>query len=260
MDDADHVIRVKGANLWQKERLLNIGIAHVPKTVSMVAWMDCDILMSSVSWPEDLSIALEESAVVQLFGSVSWLGPIDPDSGTEPEVASWPSITNEHISGTLAESTCTQWIRSDNPHVPIGDGYAWASRRELVARYGIYDCCIIGGGTRAFCLAALNRLDSLLRAPWLTVLQARHLEAWAKPFTNDVEGRVAYLPQEVRHMWHGPIARRRYGIRDWEFREFNFDPWNDIVLNSFDCWDWAPGRTEMARWVEDYFLGRLEDE
>ena len=43
--DADHLIQLSGGDImWQKERLLNIGIKSIPSAVKNFAWIDCDIL------------------------------------------------------------------------------------------------------------------------------------------------------------------------------------------------------------------------
>src|SRR5262249_19120239 len=43
-DDADVLVRVPGGDvLWQKERLLTIGIRALPRECELLAWVDCDI-------------------------------------------------------------------------------------------------------------------------------------------------------------------------------------------------------------------------
>ena len=50
--DADVLAQVQGGDLmWQKERLLNIGMASVPAGVEFVAWLDCDIVFCQRGWP-----------------------------------------------------------------------------------------------------------------------------------------------------------------------------------------------------------------
>ena len=55
-DDADVLVQVCGDSiLWQKERLLNIGVKSVPGTCDNIAWLDCDVIFASDEWMERTS-------------------------------------------------------------------------------------------------------------------------------------------------------------------------------------------------------------
>ena len=44
-DDGEIVIRLTGEDrLWQKERLLNVGLEALPRHVEFAAWIDCDLV------------------------------------------------------------------------------------------------------------------------------------------------------------------------------------------------------------------------
>ena len=44
-EDADILVQLRGGDiLWQKERLLNIGLERLPKDCDKIAWLDCDII------------------------------------------------------------------------------------------------------------------------------------------------------------------------------------------------------------------------
>ena len=50
-DDADIVLSLTGEDrIWQKERLLNIGIGELPRHVEYVAWVDCDVIFDDEGW------------------------------------------------------------------------------------------------------------------------------------------------------------------------------------------------------------------
>src|SRR5262249_22318280 len=66
--DADIVLRVSdGDVLWQKERLLNLGVNALPSSCEAVAWLDCDIIFDGTSWVEETLRALERLELVHLF-------------------------------------------------------------------------------------------------------------------------------------------------------------------------------------------------
>ena len=76
-DDADIVVQLAGGDvLWQKERLLNVALLHLPKDCDIVAWLDCDILFSDDNWPARARAALDSYCMVQLFDEVCDLSPI----------------------------------------------------------------------------------------------------------------------------------------------------------------------------------------
>ena len=69
----DDSIRLRGSNnniLWQKERLLNIALESLPKTVDKVAWLDADIIFENPNWLQEAEKALDDKPVIQLFEEV----------------------------------------------------------------------------------------------------------------------------------------------------------------------------------------------
>ena len=70
-DDADILVRcAHGDVMWQKERLLNHGLSHLPPTCRYVVWMDCDLLFENENWPEEVVAGLKKAPLLQPFGSV----------------------------------------------------------------------------------------------------------------------------------------------------------------------------------------------
>ncbi|MCX7999123.1 MAG: hypothetical protein N3A69_09270, partial [Leptospiraceae bacterium] len=59
-----------GATLWQKERLLNLGISQLPKEYQFIAWMDCDILFESLNWIEEAIQKLSTYSILQPYSQV----------------------------------------------------------------------------------------------------------------------------------------------------------------------------------------------
>jgi hypothetical protein len=66
--DADILIQLRGgALLWQKERLLNLGLKAVPSNATKIAWFDCDVILKRSDWVEEAKSQLKEFRVIQLF-------------------------------------------------------------------------------------------------------------------------------------------------------------------------------------------------
>ncbi len=62
-------LRVPSARgvLWQKERLLNIGVERAPAHCRKMVWADLDIDFLNEAWVRELSVALDAHDVVQPF-------------------------------------------------------------------------------------------------------------------------------------------------------------------------------------------------
>ena len=72
--DADILIQLRGsAILWQKERLLNLGLRALPPHCRNVAWVDCDIIFDKADWAESVKALLDRCALVQMFSRVNYL-------------------------------------------------------------------------------------------------------------------------------------------------------------------------------------------
>ena len=67
-NDADVLVQVRSNSImWQKERLLNIGLKHLPKDCDKVAWIDCDIIFKNEYWIEETCKLLEKYIVINYF-------------------------------------------------------------------------------------------------------------------------------------------------------------------------------------------------
>jgi hypothetical protein len=129
------ILRVRSPDiLWQKERLLNLAIQRLPPQAHKVAWLDCDVLFSNPGWAVQTARLLDNFPVVQPFEQCVYLYP----TGVE---------TNEKWSPTF-QSFAYMHQYDCNPGFcegyfrPSATGFAWAARRELLDRHGLYDGCL----------------------------------------------------------------------------------------------------------------------
>jgi hypothetical protein len=67
-NDAEIVVQITGGDvLWQKERLLNVALRHLPDECNHVAWVDCDVIFLEMDWAQRADQALEKSCLIQPF-------------------------------------------------------------------------------------------------------------------------------------------------------------------------------------------------
>jgi hypothetical protein len=257
-EDADVLVQIRGPDLlWQKERLLNLALRSLPADCGLVAWLDGDVVLTRADWPQAASRMLEQHPLVQLYHRRFNLPP-----DTLPEQADASVATGHAVAHQLHHRLVSPEAMGEpgsTHRLGIALGLAWAARRELLETHGFYDAGVLGGGDRALACAAFGLLDGLL-APWsANPRQSAHFLAWARPFHEDVRGRVGWVDGPCFHLWHGERKHRRYVERYQGFRGFDFDPGRDIAIDASGCWRWNSDKPEMHRYVRDYFFGRRED-
>jgi hypothetical protein len=87
----------------------------------------------------------------------------------------------------------------------------------------------------------------------------RHIEAWGRPFFDEIQGSVYYVPGRIFHLWHGSQDDRLYNQRLDVLKECNFDPARDMVLDENGCWTWATDCVGLQEWSRTYFHVRREE-
>jgi hypothetical protein len=247
------VLRVRCRDvLWQKERLLNAALAELPRACRKVAWLDCDVLFENPEWAAQASRLLDDVPLIQPF---EWA--IRLPRGAKRFLG----------TGTVYRGFCATLERE--PAAFLGGdfarhghtGFAWAARRELLERHGLYDVCIAGSGDHLMAHGALGDWSSpcVRAAVGPDGAYARHFSEWAACFYGDVDGRTAFVPGALLHLWHGEMTHRRYADRNRELIELGLDPERDLVVGAAGAWEWKSRRPELHDWARRYFDLRLED-
>jgi hypothetical protein len=272
--DADILIRVDGGDLmWQKERLINIGLAHLPDDCDLVGWVDCDILFQEPSWQQKAIELLRDHEVVQLYGAVEDLEAGSTIDASLESGMQRPSIIQAWQSADNPENFLEEQlgIRAQNPHnkpyIPTNMhgsvGFAWATQRGwLEALGGLPDRRIAGGGDSWIAFALLGHFEA-----HLTMLNNRGVnrasEACLLRFAQALQAsppRLTCLNGVIRHLHHGDLADRSYMGRHIDLQSTSFLPDEHLELAPSGAWRFnaeAPAaiREVMAR----YFASRRED-
>lgn len=252
---ADVVVRRRAsAVLWQKERLLNIGFSMLPPQCDAAAWLDGDVIFENENWVADTLELLRTSVVVQPFSEAVLLpaGLLHAIPGSK-SVEGMVYTMAHHERGRRA-------LASYESHGHTG--FAWAARREVLDRNGLYDRAIVGGGDMITAHAfygdadffrGMNMYSRLLSKRELAVAAA-----WARGMSGDVQERVDYVPGRILHLFHGDLSHRRYEGRLDILREADYDPATDIALDAGGCWKWSSAKPALHRRMIDYFEARAE--
>lgn len=259
----DRVVRRRAhAVLWQKERMLNWGMAQLPSTCDKVAWLDGDILFENEDWVAQTADLLDQHVVVQPFDTACWLprGETSMPPGAPLGVGEGRRLPG-FVAGVTANTLPAQRRRALRHYWLSGHtGFAWAARRSLLAAHSLYDRAIVGGGDVLIAHAFLGDEDF-----WegrndycrhLTPATMAELGRWSRDIDHDVAGRVAYTPGRVLHLWHGDMADRNYMARLQILVDHEFDPARDVTIDESGCWEWNSNKPALHRAVQDYFAAR----
>ena len=255
-EDANALVQVKlSSRLWQKERLLNIGIESLPASCDRVVWMDGDILFTDNDWPGKVADLLQLYIVVQPFQTAYWLnsGALPPSSSQGESLEL--SICRVSPSTAFSEAGI---VHLDYPRGHTG--FAWAARRDVFAAGGLYDRMVLGGADTIIASAMYGLSAQGLLTSYCTLQHARHISSWMERFHRDIRGSVGYLDGEVYHLWHGSRKNRRYEERHNILIEEQFDPLLDLSCGSGEGLSWASRKPDLHRRVYHYFHERREDD
>ena len=258
--DADILIQISGgAVLWQKEKLLNLAIDSVPHSVDSVAWLDCDVIFEQPNWVDAAKEQLTKFNIVQLFSEIVDLSPAEYQIPSEPHTHS-PSGRgvvslvngNEHLDiATILESVAQARAKCV--------GFAWAARKEILEKHGLYDAMIVGGGVRALAAAMYGEYETLVRVYQLNKARQEHYLRWARPYHHTINERIGYIGGRLYHLWHGEPKNRKYSERHRWFAGFDFDPFSDLMIGPNGAWQWARSRPDLEEFFLNYFINRAED-
>lgn len=287
------VIQVRARDvLWQKERLINLGVSHLPPQAQKVAWLDGDILFTNPDWAVETAALLDTAVVAQPFTRAFRLA-----RGEQSAL----STSASHESFAAVWQRDRRLVRAGGMDVHGHTGFAWAARRDLLAQHGLYEAFITSNGdhflAHAFagdftsrCVQSVrqgSRLSSLSRRTqrgWFGGLlrsivprQLRqalhnlpgvrqpnspywmHFLAWGEPVAEQVNGRIGYTPGAILHLWHGDMEHRQAGVGRQLLHQQGFDPARDLRVDCSGCLAWATDQPELQTWLLEFFRQRRED-
>lgn len=198
-------IRTKHA-LWHKENMINIGIKKLlPSDWKSVAWIDGDIEFDNPNWHIDALKILTKFDIVQLFTTC-----MDLDKDGIP-MNIWQSYGYKFTQG--------EKFRNNRGLNYWHSGYAWACTRQFYDKIGgLYDKGIIGSGDYILTQGILKYIASADKT----------LKGFNKDITQYVDNlyniTVGYVPNNIRHHYHGSKVNRKYIERNEILVKYNYDP------------------------------------
>jgi hypothetical protein len=244
-----NLVRVRQRSmLWNKENLLNIGIARLPDNWSYVAWLDADIMFRDPHWAGETIHALQHYDVIQPWSDAYDLGP------KGEHVGGWKSFCYQHRRGFRVN------CRTGDGYVFGHPGYAWAARRRaLDAVGGLIDTGILGAGDHHMAYSLIGRGGETTSKDKLPATYMAPILRWQAFAEEAIQRNIGYLRGTLEHFWHGPKPDRRYVDR-WKILIRNqFDPAIDLRRTTRWVYELAGNKPQLRDDLDAYFRQRNED-
>lgn len=239
----DDSIKLHGTNrnlLWQKERMLNLGIQELLDQYEYIAWIDCDVLFGNRYWFDDAVDVLQKYPVAQLYDYAYWL---DADGRV---VTSWPSL-----AGKIANKEQSNRFGHT--------GFAWAARSDVLTD-GLLDLDITGNGDFVMAQSWLGQWSLKYFDSFNPVLRALCLQWGSSQYLN-TRGEIGVVPGRISHLFHGSLKNRSYQERVDQLMDLGFDPTSHLIKDNNGLWAWSDSTpVELKEYVRSYFHARKEDE
>ncbi|ROZ64127.1 hypothetical protein [Ramlibacter sp. WS9] len=263
--DADVMLRVNGGDvLWQKERLLNRGLAHIREAglARDVAIIDADAVFAAADWAERTSAALDAWPVVQCFSRADYLPPLPAQSHTRAELLaveperSMPSLAYALSQGNQVFTTDPVMVQTWVNASPLSGnpGLATAVRLAELPEFKLYEGNIVGGGDLVLMAGIHGALDDLFLHRHFSPGHRADVLAWAARCLPS-QARLGWAEGRVLHLWHGTMEARRLKQRQLVLGPRDYDPQRDVDRNG-DALRFKDPAGELKAAVEAYLVSR----
>jgi hypothetical protein len=233
--------------VWNKENLLNLGIARLPHDWKYVAWVDADVAFRKPGWVGETVHALQQYDIVQPWSDCYDLGPNDN------HLAAHRSFARMLHDGQPIQVSDEGAGRFAHP------GYAWAAtRRALTLLGGLIETAALGAGDHHMALALIGRARESVPAG-ISDGYLRPILRWQERATQHIAQNIGYVPGTIEHSWHGSKEKRAY-IDRWAILTRNaFNPETDLIRNTWGVWELTGNKPALRRDIDRYFRRRDED-
>jgi hypothetical protein len=256
-DDADIMVRFSdGDAMWQKERLLNIGIDNLPNNTDIVVILDADVVFSSRYTAQALKYELERNMVVQCFSIIGHISPYVVDCDTQDFFdLDW---TNDELFLEKPVPGCIYGYQiAGNLHGGCS-GYAWAFKYETIKNIKLYESNIIGGGDRIMACAFIGL--PVVPPTAAGVNPHKYYEYLDKVRDYGINrDNVGYMNFPMYDLFHGIHTDRSYDKRHSILKDAAFDVTTDLIDRNGLPFKFAEHVPESLRYkIIDYFYSRNE--
>jgi len=249
------LVKVKASTLvWNKESLLNIGIARLPFSAKYIGTFDADIIFRKSGWAADCINTLHLYPVAQPWRYAYDLGPNDEN------LAVHRSFADVYKSGEpVAPNSSNFWKHDKGPYDYPHSGYAWIWTRDILDRLGgLFELGGMGSADHHMALGIAGKADWSLPEK-ITQEYKDVVKRWEARAVTHINGKLGVVNNTIEHLFHGTKIKRNY-IGRWEmFFEHGFNPHTDLKKNTYGVVEFAGNKPELEQAFDRYLRSRNED-
>jgi len=240
--------------VWNKECLLNIGVARLEPGARYIGTFDADVIFRRKGWAENALNALDLYPVIQPWDVCYDLGPHDEHIQTHK---SFGSIF--HAGGPVAPASSKFWAFDGGPYDYPHSGYAWCWVRDVLDKIGgLFELGGTGSGDHHMALALAGLADYSL-PQGVSASYRDTVKYWEERAKTHVNRKIGFVHGTIEHAFHGRKDNRNY-VGRWDmFLEHGFDPHRDLKRNSFGVLEFSGGNPDLERAFDRYLRTREED-
>ena len=239
---------------WNKEGLLNLGIARLPGDAKKIGTFDADILFRRPGWSKTALEALDLYHVAQPWSVCYDLGPHGEHIQTHQ------SFCSLYHGGKPVVATKPNFWDFDGGYATYSHpGFAWIWRREFLDWVGgLFDLGAVGSGDHHMALSLVGSADWSM--PGGTAESYRTaVKTWQDRALAAANRKLGFCHGTIEHNFHGKKASRNY-VGRWEmFLNHGFDPVRDLKRNTRGVIEFAGTKPELELEFARYLSARDED-
>lgn len=217
--DCNTLVFDKGAMVWQKERLLNLGTRSVDS--GKVMFLDADCIFEEPDWYDRVVHSLEQYDVVQCFNSFRYT--------FDDRVY--------HTQGAIAR------LSVYGKYNGSATGGAWAFNAPVPS---LYEHAIVGGGDTIFCDWLLGKHSPYFLSP----AHLEHYREWCNTATPPRN--MGYVPLHADMLPCGTYASRKFAQRHQLLKDFS--PLDDTFIKEGELIQMPNKKLELS--ILDYIMRR----
>lgn len=261
-NDADILIQLRTNDiLWHKERMINVGLSHLPKDCDKFAWLDCDIIFLNENWIKQTSDLLQEYSIIQPFSDHIRLSR-GKKNIKNPEKILFSQEADVENKKTYGLACRVSQLGPDILEKPVDyygqSGLAWAARRDVFEDLGLLDKSPLPILDSFMAnLFYRNKFNEQCEYFSSKAMKESFLQ-WAEKIKIKSKNSVHFTHGTVLHLWHGKMENRNYRECARIAKEYDFDPNKDIGIDESGCLKWTSSKLKMHKDVADYFIKRQE--
>jgi len=258
--------------MFHKENLINIGVAHFPVGWRYGGYSDGDFHFTRYDWALEAIHMLQHHEFVQLFSNYADLTPATATSDyghrmyrsnssfawnyLHPQEFKELKQTQQRTDPYYGQAIPTGVFPFGFP--PGSPGGAWAWRRSAFDTVqGMLDTCIMGSADWWMAFGLIGQ-TSMLRGDATIRSYNDDIRNWQKR-ARALTCNIGCVDNFAVHNYHGASSNRNYGTREAILIDHKFDPRYDLTRDWQGVYRWTGNKPRLRDAVRKVFLSRKED-